>query len=207
MTAERGLIGSRAARGIVAPRPLLRRRADSGRPSGSRASCLPGRMQANETVLLNSWMESFRSANVCMVLEGLGGGSSATHATGSAPVPIDIELAPRPPDRFWLRLARCFYQRCPAGMSPATKPKVVAMIVASAIIMQQIDATVITTALPQMAISLNSDPVALSVAVTPYLLSVAVFIPVSGWAAGRFRGRTVFRRALGLFPLGSVFFG
>jgi EmrB/QacA subfamily drug resistance transporter len=92
-------------------------------------------------------------------------------------------------------------------MSPASKPKVVAMIVASAIIMQQIDATVITTALPQMAISLNSDPVALSVAVTAYLLSVAVFIPVSGWAADRFGGRTVFRAAIGLFTLGSIFCG
>ena len=73
------------------------------------------------------------------------------------------------------------------------------MIVASAIIMQQIDATVITTALPQMAVSLNSDPVTLSVAVTAYLLSVAVFIPVSGWAADRFGGRTVFRAAIALF--------
>ncbi len=81
------------------------------------------------------------------------------------------------------------------------------MIVASAIIMQQIDATVITTALPQMAISLHSDPVALSVAVTAYLLSVAVFIPVSGWAADRFGGRTVFRAAIALFTVGSVLCG
>src|SRR5215469_6104833 len=87
------------------------------------------------------------------------------------------------------------------------KPKIVAMIVASAIIMQQIDATVITTALPQMAISLNSDPVALSVAVTAYLLSVAVFIPVSGWAADRFGGRTIFRAAIAVFTLGSVLCG
>jgi EmrB/QacA subfamily drug resistance transporter len=92
-------------------------------------------------------------------------------------------------------------------MSPETKPKVVAMIVASAIIMQQIDATVITTALPQMAISLNADPVRLSVAVTAYLLSLAVFVPVSGWAADRFGGRTVFRAAIALFTIGSVLCG
>jgi len=49
-------------------------------------------------------------------------------------------------------------------MSPEAKPKLVALIVASAVIMQQIDTTVITTALPQMAISLNADPVRLSVA-------------------------------------------
>ena len=92
-------------------------------------------------------------------------------------------------------------------MSPDSKPKIVAMIVASAIIMQQIDATVITTALPQMAISLDTSPVRLSVAVTAYLLSLAVFIPVSGWAADRFGGRTVFRAAIALFTLGSVLCG
>src|ERR1700683_5556475 len=92
-------------------------------------------------------------------------------------------------------------------MSPETKPKVVAMIVASAIIMQQIDATVITTALPQTAISLHADPVRLSIAVTAYLLSLAVFVPVSGWAADRFGGRTVFRAAIALFTLGSILCG
>jgi MFS family permease len=99
---------------------------------------------------------------------------------------------------------RCYLAR---SMSPQSKPKIVAMIVASAIIMQQIDATVITTALPQMAISLKTDPVRLSVAVTAYLLSLAVFIPVSGWAADRFGGRTIFRAAIGLFTLGSVLCG
>jgi EmrB/QacA subfamily drug resistance transporter len=92
-------------------------------------------------------------------------------------------------------------------MSPEAKPKVVAMIVGSAIIMQQIDSTVITTALPQMAISLHADPVRLSLAVTAYLLSLAIFVPVSGWAADRFGGRVIFRAAIGLFTLGSILCG
>jgi EmrB/QacA subfamily drug resistance transporter len=92
-------------------------------------------------------------------------------------------------------------------MSPETKTKIVALIVSSAVIMQQIDSTVITTALPQMAISLHTDPVRLSVAVTAYILSLAVFIPVSGWAADRFGGRNVFRAAIGLFTLGSILCG
>jgi EmrB/QacA subfamily drug resistance transporter len=92
-------------------------------------------------------------------------------------------------------------------MSPETKPKVIAMIVGSAIIMQQIDSTVITTALPQMAISLHADPVRLSLAVTAYLLSLAIFVPVSGWAADRFGGRVIFRAAIGLFTLGSILCG
>ena len=94
-----------------------------------------------------------------------------------------------------------------SSMSPQTKTKVVAMIVGSAIIMQQLDSTVITTALPQMAISLHADPVRLSLAVTAYLLSLAIFVPVSGWAADRFGGRTVFRIAIALFTLGSIFCG
>src|SRR6202789_169446 len=92
-------------------------------------------------------------------------------------------------------------------MSLENRPKLVAMIVGSAVIMQQIDSTVITTALPQMAISLHTDPVRLSVAVTAYLLSLAVFVPVSGWAADRFGGRTVFRAAIALFTLGSILCG
>jgi EmrB/QacA subfamily drug resistance transporter len=92
-------------------------------------------------------------------------------------------------------------------MPSVPKPKIVAMIVGSAIIMQQIDSTVITTALPQMAISLHSDPIRLSVAVTAYLLSLAVFVPVSGWAADRFGGRTIFRAAIALFTLGSILCG
>src|SRR6202012_2358176 len=92
-------------------------------------------------------------------------------------------------------------------MSPESKPKVIAMIVGAAIVMQQFDATVVTTALPQMAISLHSDPVRLSVAVTAYLLSLAVFVPVSGWAADRYGGRTIFRAAIGLFTLGSILCG
>src|SRR6202035_2270196 len=92
-------------------------------------------------------------------------------------------------------------------MSPETRTKIVAMIVGSAVIMQQLDSTVITTALPQMAISLHTDPVRLSVAVTAYILSLAVFIPVSGWAADRFGGRTVFRAAIALFTLGSILCG
>ena len=92
-------------------------------------------------------------------------------------------------------------------MPQAAQPKIVAIIVASAIIMQQIDSTVITTALPQMAISLGTDPVSLSIAITAYLLSLAVFIPVSGWAADRFGGRTIFRAAIALFTLGSILCG
>jgi EmrB/QacA subfamily drug resistance transporter len=92
-------------------------------------------------------------------------------------------------------------------MSSHRNPKLVAVIVGSAIVMQQLDASVITTALPQMAVSLHADPVRLSIAVTAYILALAVFVPVSGWAAERFGGRSVFRAAIVLFTLGSVLCG
>jgi EmrB/QacA subfamily drug resistance transporter len=95
----------------------------------------------------------------------------------------------------------------PSSKPKETNPKILAVIVASAIIMQQIDSTAITTALPQMAISLNTDPIRLTIAVTAYLLSIAVFIPVSGWAADRFGGKAVFRAAILLFTFGSVLCG
>src|SRR5581483_7251990 len=106
--------------------------------------------------------------------------------------------------RLWTGAKRIFID---LAMSSEATPKIVAMIVGSAVIMQQLDSTVITTALPQMAVSLHADPVQLSVAVTAYILSLAVFIPVSGWAADRFGGRTVFRAAIAIFTLGSVLCG
>nr|WP_272903709.1 DHA2 family efflux MFS transporter permease subunit [Xanthobacter agilis] len=78
------------------------------------------------------------------------------------------------------------------------------MIVACALFMEQVDATVIATSLPAIAADLHEDPVALKLALTSYLLSLAVFIPASGWAADRYGARTVFRSAIVIFTLGSV---
>lgn len=80
-------------------------------------------------------------------------------------------------------------------------------IVASALFMQNLDSTVITTALPQMALSFHTTPVHLSIGITAYMLSLAVFIPVSGWVADRFGSRTVFSAAIAVFTLGSVLCG
>src|ERR1700676_5124277 len=81
------------------------------------------------------------------------------------------------------------------------------MIVGSALFMEMLDATVISTALPAMARSLGEDPIKLNLAITSYLLSLAVFIPVSGWMADRFGARTVFRSAIIIFTIGSIFCG
>lgn len=70
--------------------------------------------------------------------------------------------------------------------------------------MEQLDGTVIATALPAMARDLHEDPIALKLALTAYLLSLAVFIPLSGWVADRLGARRVFRAAIIVFTLGSI---
>ena len=80
-------------------------------------------------------------------------------------------------------------------------------IVAAALFMQNLDSTVITTALPQMALSFGTTPIHLSIGITAYMLSLAVFIPVSGWVADRFGSRTIFGTAIAVFTLGSVLCG
>lgn len=81
------------------------------------------------------------------------------------------------------------------------------MIVACALFMQNLDSTVIATALPTMARAFGADPVHMNVALTAYLLSLAVFIPASGWMADRFGARNVFRVAIAVFTLASVLCG
>jgi EmrB/QacA subfamily drug resistance transporter len=90
---------------------------------------------------------------------------------------------------------------------PFSRTMIVPMIVASALFMENLDGTVITTALPQMAESFGTTPIHLSVGITSYVLSLAIFIPVSGWVADRFGARTVFRNAIAVFTLGSILCG
>ena len=78
------------------------------------------------------------------------------------------------------------------------------MIVATAFFMQNLDSTVIATALPAIGRSLGENPLHLNLAISSYLLALAVFVPLSGWAADRFGARTVFRLAILGFMVGSV---
>jgi EmrB/QacA subfamily drug resistance transporter len=84
------------------------------------------------------------------------------------------------------------------------RDRLVPLIVAVALFMENLDSTVIATSLPAIAADIGTSPLALKLAVTSYLLSLAVFIPMSGWTADRFGGRTVFRAAIGVFVLGSI---
>ena len=104
----------------------------------------------------------------------------------------------------------------PEAPLPSTEPaitlnpgrtRLTASIVAFALLMQNLDGTVVATALPAMAESFGAKPLEMNLALTSYLLALAVFIPVSGWMADRFGSRTVFRAAIAVFTLGSILCG
>lgn len=80
-------------------------------------------------------------------------------------------------------------------------------IVAATFFMEYLDTTIIATALPQMAQSFAVGPNELSLGMTAYMLTLAVFIPISGWVADRFGSRTVFGAAIVIFTLASVLCG
>src|SRR5271156_1865112 len=80
----------------------------------------------------------------------------------------------------------------------------IALLVAGAFFMENLDGTVIATALPQMAKSFNASPVSLNVGMTAYMLTLAVFIPISGWIADRFGTRTIFGSAIAVFTVSSI---
>ena len=80
-------------------------------------------------------------------------------------------------------------------------------LVAVALFMENLDATIVNTAVPTMAANLGVEPLSLKAVLTSYTLCLAVFIPISGWMADRFGTRWVFTRAVLLFTLGSLFCG
>jgi len=82
--------------------------------------------------------------------------------------------------------------------------RLIPLIIASALFMENMDSTIIATSLPAIAADLGTDPIALKLAFTTYLLSLTVFIPISGWCADRFGARNVFRLAIIVFTLGSI---
>ncbi|PRC91717.1 DHA2 family efflux MFS transporter permease subunit [Solimicrobium silvestre] len=80
-------------------------------------------------------------------------------------------------------------------------------VVASALFMEQLDSTIVNTAVPAMAASLNVTPLSLKAVVTSYILSLAVCIPVSGWIADRYGTRRVFSYAVTIFTIASILCG
>jgi EmrB/QacA subfamily drug resistance transporter len=80
----------------------------------------------------------------------------------------------------------------------------VALIVAAAFFMQNLDGAIINTSLPQMAASFQVRPVDLNIGITAYILAVAAFVPASGWVADRWGAKRVFAAAIAVFTLASL---
>lgn len=82
--------------------------------------------------------------------------------------------------------------------------RIVPLILAIALFMEMMDSTVIATSLPAIAADIGTSPIALKLALTTYLVALAIFIPASGWIADRFGARRVFMIAIGVFTIGSL---
>jgi EmrB/QacA subfamily drug resistance transporter len=82
--------------------------------------------------------------------------------------------------------------------------RIVPLILAVALFMEQMDSTVIATALPAIAADLNVGPITLKLALTSYMVALAMFIPISGWMADRFGAKKIFRIAILVFVVGSI---
>lgn len=83
----------------------------------------------------------------------------------------------------------------------------IALLVAVTFFMENLDATVIATALPDMARTFGVPAVDVNIGMSVYMLAVAVFIPISGWLADRFGSRLIFSSAIVLFSLSSLLCG
>jgi len=93
-------------------------------------------------------------------------------------------------------------------MSPSDASKrLLPWLVAVAFFMESLDTTILNTAVPAIAHALNVVPLSMKAVLSSYTLSLAVFIPISGWMADRFGTRRVFASAIGLFTLGSFLCG
>lgn len=82
--------------------------------------------------------------------------------------------------------------------------RIIPMILAVALFMEQMDSTVIATALPTIATDLSVSPITLKLALTAYMVALAMFIPISGWMADKFGAKKIFRVAILIFVIGSI---
>src|SRR5271154_1529767 len=112
---------------------------------------------------------------------------------------------------------RCAHRRPPgrlgmaadgfAASGSSSRSAQIALLVAGAFFMENLDGTVVVTAMPQMATAFGVHPIDLNIGVSAYLLTLAVLIPASGWAADRFGARRIFAGAIVVFTVASVLCG
>lgn len=100
--------------------------------------------------------------------------------------------------------ARDAVSASPRAGSGESGSRIVTLVVACAMFMETMDTTILAIALPAIARDLSVDPISLKLAVTSYLVGLAIFIPISGWVADRLGAATTFRIALAVFMVAST---
>jgi EmrB/QacA subfamily drug resistance transporter len=95
----------------------------------------------------------------------------------------------------------------PSQVSSEAIKRLLPWLVAVAFFMESLDTTILNTAVPAISAALQVTPLSMKAVLASYTLSLAVFIPISGWVADRFGTRRVFATAIGLFTLGSFLCG
>src|ERR1700761_2699021 len=98
----------------------------------------------------------------------------------------------------------------PTAVTPAVTPlgkRLLPWLVAAALFMENLDITILNTSVPAVSRALQVNPLSMRAVLASYTLSLAVFIPVSGWMADRYGTRRVFSSAIGIFALGSLLCG
>ncbi len=88
-----------------------------------------------------------------------------------------------------------------------TNERMIALVIACAMFLESLDTTIVNTAIPVMARSLQVTPIDLKIALISYLISLAIFIPISGWVADKFGSKQVFISSIALFTLSSLLCG
>jgi len=156
----------------------------------------------------------FESVSVARIMRRTGAPCiPKKHRLSAAPClkpssPLAIELGAAKLDQLrsiWVRVMRSDDVQKPE-ISEKTK-RLLPWLVAVAFFMQALDSTILNTAVPTMATALNVAPLDMKSVLSCYTLSVAVFVPISGWFADRFGTRRVFVTAICLFMLGSLLAG
>src|SRR6202051_4902852 len=94
-----------------------------------------------------------------------------------------------------------------APLPRASSKRLLPWLVAVAFFMEALDTTILNTAVPTIAQALKVAPLSMKAVLASYTLSLAGFIPISGWMANRFGTRRVFASAIGIFTIGSVLCG
>src|SRR6202522_2162616 len=171
--------------------PRIAAATSAGSPSSARGSEPAHAPEANPVAIPKTSTAGEKDCIICSQLKRCGRLPQVAH-------PVTISRLSRRGNRF--------LPMNPSGPSEASK-RLLPWLVAVAFFMESLDTTILNPAVPAISSALGVAPLSMKAVLASYTLSLAVFIPISGWMADRFGTRRVFATAIGLFTLGSFLCG